>query len=179
MFAKTIIDSDAFLEMPQSTQLLYFHLSMRADDDGFINKPRAIMRIIGCKDDDLSILAAKKFIIPFESGIVVIKHWKIHNYIQNDRKQDTKYQEELSMLELDGNKAYRLPSGQSAHKEIPYLDEECIVDGEIIDKNCGDLRKEAYAASDLPYSFIYKIRLAFWNKPCPICGAIMMDAPAI
>jgi hypothetical protein len=175
MFAKTIIDSDAFLEMPQSTQLLYFHLSMRADDDGFINKPRAIMRTVGAKDDDLAILGAKKFIIPFESGIVVIKHWKIHNYIQSDRKQATKYKDELSMLELDENNAYRLPMVNSAQKAIPHIEEECVVDGEIIDKDCVELRKEAYAASDLPYSFIYKIRLAFWNKPCPICGAIMKD----
>lgn len=106
MFAKTIIDSDAFLEMPQSTQLLYFHLSMRADDDGFINKPRAIMRVVGCKEDDLKILAAKKFIIPFESGIVVIKHWKIHNYIAKDRYTETKYKEEKATLGLDENGSY-------------------------------------------------------------------------
>ena len=108
MFAKTIIDSDAFLDMPQSTQLLYFHLSMRGDDDGFINNPKTIMRQIGVKDDDMRILCAKKFIIPFESGIVVIKHWKIHNYIQNDRKHDTKYKDELAQLEHDENRAYRV-----------------------------------------------------------------------
>ena len=108
MFAKTIIDSDAFLDMPQSTQLLYFHLSMRADDDGFINKPKTVLRVVGCKDDDLKILIAKKFIIPFESGIVVIKHWKIHNYIAADRYHETKYKGEKSLLELDENKAYRL-----------------------------------------------------------------------
>lgn len=106
MFAKTIIDSDAFLEMPQSTQLLYFHLSMRADDDGFINKPRAIMRTVGAKDDDLAILGAKKFIIPFECGIVVIKHWKIHNYIAKDRYTETKYKEEKASLGTDENGAY-------------------------------------------------------------------------
>ena len=83
MFSKTIIDSDAFLDMPLSTQSLYFHLSMRADDDGFINNPKKIQRMIGCADDDLKLLIAKNFIIPFESGIVVIKHWKIHNYIRN------------------------------------------------------------------------------------------------
>ena len=84
MFAKTIIDSDAFLEMPLSSQALYFHLSMRADDDGFINNPKKIQRVIGASEDDLKLLVAKSFIIPFESGIVVIKHWKIHNYIQSD-----------------------------------------------------------------------------------------------
>lgn len=108
MFAKTIIDSDAFLDMPHSTQLLYFHLSMRADDDGFINNPKNIMRMIGCKDDDLKILLTKKFLLPFESGVVVIKHWQIHNYIQKDRYRETKYKEEKSMLQLDENKAYTM-----------------------------------------------------------------------
>lgn len=106
MFAKTIIDSDSFLDMPHSTQLLYFHLSMRADDDGFINNPKNIMRMIGCKDDDMSVLITKKFIIPFESGIVVIKHWKIHNYIAKDRYKETKYKKEKEMLQLDENNSY-------------------------------------------------------------------------
>lgn len=106
MFAKTIIDSDSFLDMPHSTQLLYFHLSMRADDDGFINNPKNIMRMIGCKDDDMSVLITKKFIIPFESGIVVIKHWKIHNYIAKDRYKETKYKQEKETLQLDENNSY-------------------------------------------------------------------------
>ena len=106
MFAKTIIDSDAFLDMPATAQLLYFHLSMRADDDGFINQPKTIMRMTGCKDDDIRLLIAKKFIIPFETGIVVIKHWKIHNYIAKDRYTETKYKEEKAMLALDENNAY-------------------------------------------------------------------------
>lgn len=119
MFAKTIIDSDAFLEMPQSAQLLYFHLSMRADDDGFINKPKAIMRMSGSKDDDMTILFAKKFVIPFESGIVVIKHWKIHNYIRKDTYIETKYKEEKALLEMDENNAYRLP----CNEPLQYRDE--------------------------------------------------------
>ena len=122
MFAKTIIDSDAFLEMPQSSQNLYFHLAMRADDDGFINNPKSIMRLIGCKDDDANILIAKKFLIPFESGVVVIKHWKIHNYIRNDRYNETKYVQEKSQLEYDENSAYRLTSG------IPLVDERLTQD---------------------------------------------------
>lgn len=108
MFSKTIIDSDAFLDMPLSTQCLYFHLSMRADDDGFINNPKKIQRIIGCSDDDMKILCAKSFIIPFESGIVVIKHWKIHNYIRSDRYKETNYQEEKSMLSIKENGSYTL-----------------------------------------------------------------------
>ena len=106
MFAKTIIDSDAFLDMPPTSQLLYFHLSMRADDDGFINKPKAVMHMVGAKEDDLKLLIVKKFIIPFENGIVVIKHWKIHNFIAKDRYLETKYKTEKSLLSLDENKAY-------------------------------------------------------------------------
>lgn len=106
MFAKTIIDSDAFLDMSLSTQALYFHLSMRADDDGFINNPKKIQRMIGCGDDELKILIAKKFIIPFESGVCVIKHWRIHNYIRNDRYKETVYQEEKEALKLKENGAY-------------------------------------------------------------------------
>ena len=108
MFAKTIIDSDAFLDMPLSAQCLYFHLSMRADDDGFINNPKKIQRMIGAADDDLKLLIAKKFIIPFDSGIVVIKHWKIHNYIQRDRYKETVYQEEKALLTVKDNNAYTL-----------------------------------------------------------------------
>ena len=115
MFAKTVIDSDAFLDMPLSTQALYFHLSMRADDDGFINNPKKIQRMVGCADDDLKLLIAKNFIIPFESGVVVIKHWKIHNFIRTDRYKETVYQEEKSKLHTKENKAYTL----SEHLGIP------------------------------------------------------------
>ena len=114
MFAKTIIDSDAFLDMSLSTQALYFHLSMRADDDGFINNPRKIQRMIGAGDDELKMLIAKKFIIPFESGVCVIKHWRIHNYIQKDRYKETVYKDEKAHLMLKENKSYK------------YVDTPCI-----------------------------------------------------
>lgn len=106
MFAKTIIDSDAFIDMPTTTRLLYYDLAMRADDDGFINSPKKICRMTGASDDDLKILALKKFIIPFESGVVVIKHWKIHNYIRKDTYIPTKYGDEMKTLSLDENKSY-------------------------------------------------------------------------
>ena len=106
MFAKTIIDSDAFLDMPLSAQALYFHLSMRADDDGFVNNPKKIQRMVGASDDDCNLLIMNRFIITFESGVVVIKHWKIHNYIQKDRYKPTLYQEEKSLLTENENKAY-------------------------------------------------------------------------
>ena len=117
MFAKTIIDSDAFIDMPVSTQALYFHLSMRADDEGFINNPKKIMRMIGASEDDFKVLCAKNFIIPFDSGVVVIKHWKIHNYIQKDRYKPTVYLEEKAMLGIKENGAYT----------------ECIQDGYTLD----------------------------------------------
>ena len=106
MFAKTIIDSDAFLDMPLSTQALYFHLAMRADDEGFVSNPKKIQKMIGASDDDCKLLILKRYILTFESGIVVIKHWKIHNYIQSDRFKETTYLEEKAMLRLDGKKAY-------------------------------------------------------------------------
>ena len=106
MFAKTIIDSDAFIDMPLSTQALYFHLSMRGDDEGFINNPRKIQRMIGASDDDLKVLISKRFIIPFESGIVVIKHWKLHNYIRKDRLIQTVYQDEKKQLIEKENGSY-------------------------------------------------------------------------
>lgn len=106
MFAKAIIDSDAFLDMPLSTQALYFHLAMRADDEGFVGNPKKIQRMIGASDDDCRILISKRFILTFQSGIVVIKHWRIHNYIQSDRFKETTYIEEKATLTLDGKKAY-------------------------------------------------------------------------
>ena len=106
MFSKQIIDSDAFLDMPLSTQVLYFHLNMRADDDGFVSNPKKIQRMIGCSDDDVKLLLAKRFILAFESGVIVIKHWKIHNYIQKDRYKPTIYQEEFAQLYVKENKSY-------------------------------------------------------------------------
>lgn len=106
MFAKQIIDSDAFLDMPLSAQALYFHLAMRADDDGFVNSPKKIQRTVGAGDDDARLLIAKKFIIPFDSGVVVIKHWRIHNYIQKDRYKPTVYRDEFAALEIKENRAY-------------------------------------------------------------------------
>lgn len=105
MFAKSVIDSDLFLDMPPTTQMLYFHLAMRADDDGFINNPRRIQRMIGASDDDMRILIAKQFILTFENGVIVIRHWKLHNYIRKDMYHPTEYQAERQMLSLKNNKS--------------------------------------------------------------------------
>lgn len=122
MFSKTIIDSDMFLDMPLSTQALYFHLSMRADDEGFINNPKKIQRMIGASDDDMKVLIAKQFIIPFDSGIVVIKHWRIHNYIRNDRFKPTICEEEKSHI-TERNGIYdlsKMPSIKQTGSQVVY-----------------------------------------------------------
>ena len=108
MFAKTIIDSDSFLDMPLSTQALYFHLSMRGDDEGFVNNPKKLARMLGSGDDELKVLIAKKFIILFDSGVIVIKHWKMHNYIRGDRIKETNYLDERDMLLTNENGSYTM-----------------------------------------------------------------------
>lgn len=108
MFNNSVVGSDSFLEMPDSSQNLYFHLSMRADDDGFVDNWKSIMRMTGKKEDDLKILISKSFILPFESGILVIKHWKLNNYIQKDRYKETIHTSEKALLTTDENNVYRL-----------------------------------------------------------------------
>lgn len=107
MFAKTIVLSDAFLDMPLSARCLYFTLGMFADDDGFVNSPKGIMRQCGASEDDMKVLLTKKFLLAFESGVIVIKHWRINNYLRNDRYQETKYVNEKSELLIDENGAYK------------------------------------------------------------------------
>ena len=158
MFAKQIVDSDAFLDMPLSAQALYFHLAMRADDDGFVNNPKKIQRMIGASDDDCRLLIMKRFVLAFESGVIVIKHWRIHNYIQKDRYKETAYQEEKSMLVVKDNKAYTM------------IEDEGLP---LIEETAKTMRQKAYAESELPYSFDYKIRAAFVGKHCPVCNCKM------
>lgn len=119
MMSKSIIKSDTFLDMPATTQNLYFHMLLDADDDGFINAPKSIMRMIGAKDDDMKVLAAKQFVIPFESGVVVIKDWKIHNYIQNDRYKPSTLPER-DLLNIQKDKTYTLKG------DVSRMDTECI-----------------------------------------------------
>jgi hypothetical protein len=127
MFAKTIIDSDAFLDMPMSAQALYFHLAMRADDDGFVNNPKKVMRIVGASTDDAKILLTKRFLLEFDSGIIVIKHWWMHNYIQKDRYKPTVYQEEKAQLNKKANGSYTFGEAEN------LLDTGCIQDVSKVD----------------------------------------------
>lgn len=108
MFAKTIVLSDAFLDLPMSARCLYFTLGMVADDDGFVNSPRSIMRQVGASEDDMKVLIAKKFVLIFDSGVIVIKHWRLNNYLRSDRYTETKYVEEKAQLTLNKNGSYTL-----------------------------------------------------------------------
>lgn len=128
MFSKTIIDSDAFLDLPLSAQALYFHLSMRADDDGFVNNPKKIQRMINATDGDAQLLLQKGFLIAFNSGVIVIKHWKIHNYIQSDRYRPTVYRAEMAQLSTKENRAYML-----TNSPVSTLDTPCIQDVSKLD----------------------------------------------
>lgn len=130
MMSKKIIDTDNFLDMPQSTQCLYFHLLLRADDDGFIQSPKSIMRITGCKDDDLKLLNAKGFVIGFETGVIVIRHWRIHNYVQSDRYSKSELPE-AKCVELK-NKVYEVVE-LPINPDNTYMDTKCIQNGYKMD----------------------------------------------
>ena len=110
MFDKSITNSDNFLELPDSSQILYFHLSMNADDDGFVDNWKSIMRMTGTKEDDLKILITKSYVIPFESGVIVIRHWRMNNYLRADRYKETTHKIEKSQLILGENEEYLLPN---------------------------------------------------------------------
>lgn len=135
MFSKIVIDSDTFLDMPLSAQALYFHLSMRADDDGFVSSPKRIQTYVGASTDDLKILLAKHFLIPFESGVVVIKHWKVHNYIQKDRYKETYYQAEKALLE-------ETPKTKEYTRKL-NLDTSCIQTGYKLDTQVRDRDRDS------------------------------------
>lgn len=125
MFSLKIVDTDAFLDMPMSAQALYFHLGMRADDDGFIANAKKIQRSVGAAEDDLKLLLAKRFLLAFDSGVIVVKHWKVNNYIQKDRYVPTLYKEEYACLYTKENGIYTdHPEG-----EVKQLNEPCIQNG--------------------------------------------------
>ena len=112
MFTDKITESDVFLDMPLSTQALYFHFCMNADDDGFVKNPKRIQRMLGASDDDCKLLIIKRFVLPFESGVIVIKHWRMHNLLRKDRYKPTEYIEEKSMLKIKENGAYTFDEEQ-------------------------------------------------------------------
>lgn len=148
MFAKTIVLSDAFLDMPMSARCLYFTFGMLADDDGFVSSPKGIMRQCGASMDDLNILIAKRYVLAFDSGIIVIKHWRINNYLRQDRYTPTTYVEEKDTLSLDAKGAY-VEAGEAASgippgipPGIPVVDHPVYPDKDSIDKDRLDKDRE-------------------------------------
>ena len=148
MFSLKIVDTDAFLDMPQTSQLLYFHLAMRADDDGFVSNPKKVMRIIGANDDDIKVLLAKRFVLSFESGVVVIKHWRIHNYIQSDRYDPTLHLEEKKQLFLNENKSYT-DKDKDGLENVYKLDTQVRLGKDrLVKKSIIPLKKKPYFRED-------------------------------
>lgn len=156
MFSLEVIDTDDFLDMPLSSQALYFHLSMRADDDGFVSNPKKIMRMTGCRDDDMKVLLSKQYVISFDTGICVIRHWKINNYLRGDRYKETIYTDESTQLETNKNGSYStgIPSG------IPVVDTVKI----SIEENSKDKDSIDYTAL-----------LTQWNTTCKLAKILKLD----
>ena len=139
MFSKKITETDNFLEMPLSSQALYFHLSMGADDEGFIDRAKTIQRTIGASDDDMKLLIAKGFLIPFESGVVVIRHWRIHNFIQSDRFQKTIHEKEKSQLEYDSSRTAQLKAPERWIQNGSKMDPQVRLGKDRLDKDRLDI----------------------------------------
>lgn len=142
MFSLDIIDTDLFLEMPQSSRLLYYELCMRADDDGFVSSPKKIQKMVGCNEDDFKVLISKKFLIPFDTGVVVIRHWKIHNYIQKDRYKETIYLDEKSQLHQEENGMYTkcIQDGYTGKVRLE-LGKDSIEEDEVEKKEIAEITK--------------------------------------
>lgn len=139
MFSKDVVETDKFLNMPLTSQALYFHLGMEADDDGFVASPKKVQRSIGCSEEDLQILASRGFIIPFESGIVVLVHWKQNNYIQADRYRKTVHKEEAALLQND-NYVYSLDP--TCMHPVSSLDPQDSIGKDRVGKDSIELDKD-------------------------------------
>ena len=142
MFSLSVVDTDDFLEMPISSRLLYYELGMRADDDGFISNWKKILTFTGLKTDDIKILISKKFIIPFESGVIVIRHWRLNNYLRNDRYKETNYLYEKSLICKDKNGVYELKDTIGIPNGIPSIDKNSIDKNSIEEKEVQEKEEE-------------------------------------
>lgn len=139
MFSMDVINTDKFMDMPISAQCLYFHLGMRADDDGFVSTPRLVIKIVNCTNDDLKILISKGYIIPFESGVIVIRHWRQNNYVRCDRYTKSRHTGELQQLLLE-NGVYNVGIPDGIPCDIPPGDTDKIrLDKIRIDKTRKDI----------------------------------------
>lgn len=155
MFSKKVTDTDVFLDMPLSTQALYFHLNMHADDDGFIDNTKTIQRMIGSSDDDRKLLVAKQFLLPFENGLVVIKDWRVHNYIQGDRYHKTQYINEKSQLIVEENNMYT-----RRVQDVSNMDTQVRLGKDRLGKD----RKDILSGSDEPDHAPYKEIIDYLNE---------------
>lgn len=155
MFSKKVTDTDTFLDMPLSTQALYFHLNMHADDDGFIDNTKTIQRMIGSSDDDRKLLIAKQFILPFENGLVVIKDWRVHNYIQGDRYHKTQYINEKSQLVVEENNMYT-----KRIQDVSNMDTQVRLGKDRLGKD----RKDILSGSEEPDQLPYKEVVDYLNE---------------
>lgn len=166
MMAKSVIETDHFMDMPMSSQCLYFHLLLRADDDGFIKNPSAIRREVGCGEDDMKLLVAKRFILPFDTGVIVIRHWKIHNYIRKDMYHPTECQAERGLLTGGADKtAYAPKEGvQIQGRNVIVTDSLQDCNGIVTDASqaCNDHVTDSSRSCAEPVS-IGKVRLGKVN----------------
>ena len=149
MFAKSIIDSDRFIDMPMSARLLYYDLSMRADDDGFVNSPKKIMKMIGASTDDMNILIMRKFVLAFENGVIVIKHWRVNNYLRSDRYRETNYIDEKQQLTCDEKGIYHLNNDGGIPLGIP-------TGIPVVDAGKDSIGKDSIGNSNIPSSKVQK-----------------------
>ena len=155
MLSKKVTDTDIFLDMPLSAQALYFHLNMHADDDGFIDNAKTVQRMIGSNGDDLKLLLAKQFLLPFDSGVVVIKDWRVHNYIQNDRYNKTQYIKEKEQLVIEENNTYT-----KCVQDVSKVETQVRLGKDRLGKD----RKDILSGSDEPDSVPYKEIIDYLNE---------------
>lgn len=183
MISKKITDTDVFLDMPLSSQALYFHFIQNADDDGFVASPNSILRKIGANRNDYDVLVAKKFIIQFENGICVIKHWRIHNYIQSDRYIPTTYQEQLKELELKENKSYTLKNEQCIQNVSNVYPQYSIdkdrldkisIDNNIAHNNTVESEPALYKLQLNDNSY-FEVTQSFYDELKPLYPAVNLD----
>ncbi|GDZ83152.1 hypothetical protein LCIT_03940 [Leuconostoc citreum] len=163
MFSKKVTDTDTFLDMPLSTQALYFHLNMHADDDGFIDNTKTIQRMIGSSDDDRKLLVAKQFILPFENGVVVIKDWRVHNYIRKDTYNQTMYPNELEQLQINDSGQYERQDF-AAYTERPRAVDETLTQVRLGKDRLGKDSKDILSGSDEPDHVPYKEIVDYLNE---------------
>ena len=165
MFCLDIVNSDAFLDMPLSAQALYFHLGMRADDDGFVGNPKSIQRLAGASQDDLMLLITKRFLIAFDNGVIAIKHWRMNNYIQKDRKKDTVYIELLNNLEVKENGSYteKKKMDTVCIQDVSEMDSQNSIDKISIDKDSIEINNSC-SSVDEASEFFEKIWKEYPNK---------------